>query len=76
MDIIPSYDIENLYLYKYNKETIKIILSNLKKYTKFKKICFNNCGLTKLPSLPDTLSELYCSYSNLTELPNLSNSLT
>ena len=76
MNEIPSYDIEKINLYDYNEETRKIILSNLKNYTKL--IDFNcySCNLTELPDLPNSLTELECHHNNLTELPDLPNSLT
>ena len=37
MDIIPSYDIEEINLFNYNNETRNSILSNLKNYIKLEK---------------------------------------
>ena len=76
MNEIPDYDVEIINLKDYNEKTRKIILYNLKKYTKLKIFCCNNCNLTKLPDLPNTLTKLDCNLNNLTELPNLPNSLT
>ena len=75
MDIIPSYDIEEIILSNYNNETRNIILSNLKNYTKLKKFKCSICNLTKLLELPNSLIKLDCSFNNLTELPVLPNSL-
>ena len=75
MDIIPSYDVEEIILKNYNEGTRKIILSNLKKYTKLKRFDCNFCNFVKLPDLPNSLTELYCSNNDLTELPSLPNSL-
>ena len=75
MDIIPSYEIEEIYLIDYNLETRNIILSNFKNYTKLKKFnCYNN-NLTELPSFPKTLIYLKCYENKLTKLPNLPYSL-
>jgi hypothetical protein len=77
MDIIPSYDIEEINLIDYNDKTRNTILSNLKNYIKLKKLkkfkCYH-CDLTET-ELPDTLIYLDCSYSNLKKLPVLPNSL-
>ena len=72
----PEYDIKEINLVNYTNETKKIILSNLKNYTKLKKFYCNSCGLTELPELPNSLKYLYCSNNYLTELPNLPNLLT
>ena len=66
MSIIPPYDIEEINLGDYNSETKKIILSNLKNYTKLEIFKCHNHNLTELPDLPDTLIELYCYNNNLT----------
>ena len=65
MDIIPSYDIEEIYLNEYNLETINIILSNLKNYTKLNYFDCAYCKLIKLPDLPNSLIDLYCYLSSL-----------
>ena len=75
MDIIPSYDIEEIILSNYSNQTRNIILSNLKNYTKLKKFKCSICNLTKLLELPNSLIKLDCSFNNLTELPVLPNSL-
>ena len=75
MDIIPSYDIEEIILSNYSNQTRNIILSNLKNYTKLKKFKCSICNLTKLQELPNSLIKLDCSFNNLTELPVLPNSL-
>ena len=75
MSIIPSYDIEEIILKKYNPETRNIILSNFKNYTKLKKFNCSSCNLTKLPNLPNSLIELWCYDNKLTKLPKLPTSL-
>ena len=55
MDNIPDYDIEEINLKEYNPEIRKIILSNLKNYTKLITFKCNKCDLTDLPELPNTL---------------------
>ena len=76
MNIIPSYEIEEIYLIDYNLETRNIILSNFKNYTKLKKFNCHHNNLTELPNLPNSLEILHVSYNKLTKLPDLPNSLT
>lgn len=68
---IPSFDIEEINIYGIENEIIECILSNLYKYTNLKKfICSNYLfKSSKLPELPNSLIELYCSRCNLKELP-------
>jgi Leucine-rich repeat (LRR) protein len=73
--IIPSYDVEKIELAHYTDKTKKIILSNLKNYTKLKRFDCNWCNLTKLPDLPNSLEDLFCHTNKLTKLPYLPNSL-
>ena len=75
MNKIPNYDSYEIDLWHYSIKTRKTILSNLKNYTKLNKFYCNNCGLTELPELPDSLIYLDCSYNNLKKLPVLPNSL-
>ena len=75
MNEIPDYDVEEITLKNYIVEIKKIILYNLKKYTKLKVFDCNNCNLTKLPDLPKSLEQFLCYQNQLRKLPNLPNSL-
>ena len=75
INIVPSYDVEKIKLFHYNEKTRKIILSNLKNYTKLKEFNCSYNKLTELSDLPNSLTHLYCYDNNLTELPDLPNSL-
>ena len=75
MNEIPSYDIEEINLKDYDQKTIKIILSNLKNYTKLKEFYCYGCDLNELPDLPNSLKYLDCSNNKLTKLPDLPNSI-
>ena len=75
MNIIPSYDVEKINLWYYTINTRKIILSNLKNYTKLKRFECSICCLRELHELPNSLEYLNCDNNNLTELPVLPNTL-
>ena len=65
MDIIPSYDIEEINLFNYNNETRNSILSNLKNYIKLEKFKCYGCNLTELPDLPSSLNYFHSIHGNL-----------
>ena len=82
---LPAFDIEEINIYEIenkieNQENftneiknkiIEYILNNLYKYTNLKKFICSNYRFksSKLPELPNSLIELYCSRCNLKELP-------
>ena len=74
-NILPNFNEEIILLKLYTKETRNEILLNLMNYTKLIDFRCDNCDLTKLPNLPNSLNDLYCYNNNLTKLPNLPNSL-
>ena len=67
MSIIPSYDVKEIDLSIYTDRIKNIILSNLKNYTKLISFCCNECNLTKLLDLPNSLQILKCRLNKLTK---------
>ena len=75
-NVLPNFNEEIILLKLYTKETRNEILLNLMNYTKLIDFYCNNCDLSKLPNLPNSLTNLFCYNNNLTKLPNLPDSLT
>ena len=75
-NVLPNFNEEIILLKLYTKETRNEILLNLMNYTKLIDFRCDNCDLTKLPNLPNSLTNLFCYNNNLTKLPNLPDSLT
>ena len=82
---LPAFDTEEINIYEIENqiknqenltneiknEIIEYILDNLYKYTNLKRFICSNYRFksSKLPELPNSLIELYCSRCNLKELP-------